>query len=112
MSGTREGGARGFGLVVMASLLASPITWEHHYVLALVPLAVLLTQILDFERIGGWAAAAFVAAYLLLATNAYDLIRSEFPYGAGRVTISYGFFGAAGLWLLLARGILPREARP
>jgi alpha-1,2-mannosyltransferase len=112
ISATREGGARGFGLVVMASLLASPITWEHHYVLALVPLAVLLTQILDLDGIGGWAAPAFVAAYVLLAANAYDLIRNEFSYGAGRVAISYAFFGAAGLWLLLARGIAPREARP
>lgn len=90
----------GIGLVVLASLLASPISWEHHFVLALVPLAVL---IVSFGRAPFAGAIPFllVSGYVLLATNAYDFIRRYLPYAAGRLAISYAFYGAVLLWMAL-----------
>ena len=90
------------GLVLLASLLASPISWEHHFVMALIPIAVLLTVTCRADRPEWRRVSVLASGYVLLATNAYDLIRQSFPYLAGRIAISYAFFGAICLWLLLA----------
>jgi hypothetical protein len=97
-------GAAGFSLVVLASLLASPISWEHHFVAALLPIAVLVGGEAREGTISRRRAALLAAAYVLLASNAYDLIRHRFPYWAGRIAVSYACAGACVLWALIAAG--------
>lgn len=97
-----DGAAAGFALVVAGTLLASPISWEHHYVQALVPLALLVTLAAREERIPPGYAIVLALGYALMASNAYDLIRWHFPYALGRVAISYALFGGILIWSLLA----------
>jgi alpha-1,2-mannosyltransferase len=94
--------AAGYALVVLASLIASPISWEHHFILALIPIAVLILGIREQGAISYVEVALLSGGYVLLATNAYDLIRRFFPYALGRIAISYAFFGAVLLWVLIA----------
>ncbi|MBI3449469.1 MAG: DUF2029 domain-containing protein [Acidobacteria bacterium] len=96
--------AEGMSLVVLGSLLASPISWEHHFVAALVPIAVLLSLAIGSAETPGWRAGALLAGYALIAVNGYDLIRRFFPYRLGRLAISQAFLGGAALWVLLAVG--------
>ncbi len=102
LSGGAEGAAAGLALVTTGSLIASPISWEHHWVQALVPLAVLIAFAVREERLSLPWSAALACGYVLIATNAYDLIRHHFPYGAGRLAISYALYGGFLLWSLLA----------
>ncbi len=105
------GAAAGYGLVLLASLLASPISWEHHFVIALIPIAILIEEAHTSGPLPFLRTASLVAGYVLLATNAYDLIRRHFPYALGRVAISYTFYGAAIVWALMAsRALAPRAA--
>lgn len=103
LAGGEDGAAAGLGLMITGSLIASPISWEHHWIQALVPLAVLVTLAVRRERVPGWEAAALAAGYVLIAVNAYDLIRWHFPYAAGRLAISYALYGGFIVWMLLAR---------
>ncbi|HZE88120.1 MAG TPA: glycosyltransferase family 87 protein [Verrucomicrobiae bacterium] len=96
--------AEGLSLVVLGSLLASPISWEHHFIAALVPIAVLLVLATESGTVPGWRAGALLAGYALIAVNGYDLVRRYFPYRLGRLAISQAFFGGGALWLLLAAG--------
>jgi alpha-1,2-mannosyltransferase len=100
--GGEEGPACGMALIVTGSLIASPISWEHHYTQALVPLAVLFSLTVREERVPLGRAVALACAWLLMGMNAYDLIRNHFPYALGRVAISYALCGAAMAWALIA----------
>jgi alpha-1,2-mannosyltransferase len=102
LSGGTEGIAAGFALVVTGSLIASPISWEHHYVQALVPLALLVSTLARRKRVPVWQGLGLAVAYALMAANAYDLIRHHFPYGPGRLAISYALYGGMMVWALLA----------
>jgi len=110
--GGEEGVAAGFALVITGSLIASPISWEHHWVQALVPLAVLIAFAVRQERLSLSWSAALACGYVLIATNAYDLIRHHFPYGAGRLAISYALYGGFLLWSLLALRSLRAGTEP
>jgi alpha-1,2-mannosyltransferase len=97
------GAPAGFALVVVASLIASPISWEHHYTLALIPIAVLITFMTERGMVPLRELGLLAAGYVLTAANAYDLIRHHFPYRLGRLSISYALYGAILIWILLAR---------
>lgn len=102
LRGGEDGAAAGFALVVMGSLIASPISWEHHYIQALVPLTLLVTLTVGERWVAPWRAAGLAMGYVLVAANAYDLIRNHFPYAPGRLAISYALCGGMMIWLLLA----------
>ncbi|MBI3449468.1 MAG: DUF2029 domain-containing protein [Acidobacteria bacterium] len=95
----------GFALLTVASLLASPISWEHHYVCLLLP---------AFILIGRWAGgetprrglAAFAGAALALAGSYVGLAVFE-KFGVGPLhplLSSAAFVGAGMLWIVFASG--------
>ena len=92
----------GYALVIVASLIASPISWEHHFVLALIPIAVLLHDGAERGRLSLGTAFLLACSYALIAANAYDLIRQHFPSALARVAIAYALGGAVGLGALIA----------
>ena len=95
----------GYGLVVLTMLLVSPISWEHHYVLALVPLALMIGEVaVRGSRI---ALGALTCAYLAMALDIFPLIRRELPFGS-RPAMSYLLYGGLLLWLLTARTLRAR----
>ncbi len=104
------GAPAGFALVTLATLIASPISWEHHYTLALIPLALLITEIAERGRVPLAHAALLAGSWALMAANAYDLIRHHFPSRPARISIAYALYGAVALWILLAiRGRVSRS---
>jgi hypothetical protein len=104
--------APGFSLVVLASLIASPISWEHHFVLALIPIAVLVRRMIVEGEATLVGAFLLASGWALLGANAYDLIRHHFPYALGRVAISYAFAGTILLSAMLAVGRVTRSRSP
>jgi hypothetical protein len=100
----------GYSLVVLTSLLVSPISWEHHYVLALLPLAIAVAAVSRDGSAG--ALAVLTAAYVLMAVDAFELVRKDLPRGS-RPAMSYVLFGGLLLWWLVAsrlRRAAPRKA--
>lgn len=71
-SKTRAAADRAFALSLTAMLLVSPITWEHYFVLLLVPLAIAWVQL----PAAGWARVLLLAivAALWLPPAAYDTL--------------------------------------
>lgn len=108
----RGAAAEGYGLVVIASLIASPISWEHHYVLALIPAAVLLTRMSEPGRLASAEALVAVVACALMAANAYDLIRNHLAYAPARLAISYALYGAALMALVIGRRAFATAPEP
>lgn len=105
--------APGYSLVVLASLIASPISWEHHFVLALIPIAVLTRRMVAGGEATLPGALLLASGWALLGANAYDLIRHHFPYALGRVAVSYAFAGSVLLAaLLVMRAVGMRSAAP
>ncbi|HZI95022.1 MAG TPA: glycosyltransferase family 87 protein [Patescibacteria group bacterium] len=91
--------ASGYALVTLSSLLVSPISWEHHYVLALVPLSVMIFLVADRGAIGSLALLSI--AYVAISIDAFELVRKELPRGA-RPAMSYLLYGGLLLWGLIA----------
>jgi hypothetical protein len=98
--------AAGYGLVVLASLMASPISWEHHYTVALIPIAILMTRLATDEKIHWVEWIAVMAGIVLMAANSYDFIRNHLSFAMSRLAISYALYGACLIWLVLARKAL------
>ncbi|HZE88121.1 MAG TPA: glycosyltransferase family 87 protein, partial [Verrucomicrobiae bacterium] len=105
----REAGARGdedgFALLTVASLLASPISWEHHYVCLLLPAWILIGRYSGGEapRRG---VAPLTGAALALAGSYVGLAVFE-KFGVGPIhplLSSAAFIGAGILWMLFASG--------
>ena len=93
---------RAFGLLVLVSLAASPISWEHHYVLALIPACVLIR---DATQKGWFTSrrAALAGAGLALA-GSYVGVRVIEGFGTGTAPLLLGATGLAGgllIWLAL-----------
>ncbi len=94
--------ALGYALVALTTLLVSPISWEHHFVIALIPLSVLACPALRDGR--ARAILPLALAWLLMAVDLFDPIRTGLPRGA-RPAMSYVLYGGLLLWWLTARAI-------
>jgi N-acetylglucosaminyl-diphospho-decaprenol L-rhamnosyltransferase len=95
-----------WGLGLTAILLVSPLTEEHHLVILLLPLALLL---LRAEGLSGSAGAVLVVSVVLLAAR-YSLARAPSLYaGPAAVLLTGKIVGVAGLAYVLARRL--RETR-
>lgn len=95
----------GYATLVMASLLVSPISWEHHYVLALLPAWILL------ERWGAAGAAGRVPPVLAGAALAMmgsrvtlAMFEKLGPGPLAPVLSSLAFLGGGLLWWLFLAG--------
>jgi hypothetical protein len=97
----------GYGLVVLTTLLVSPISWEHHYILALLPLALMIGEA---ARAGSLRTIGVLSvAYVAMAVDIFELIRRDLPRGS-RPAMSYVLCGGLLLWLLTARAAARRVA--
>src|SRR5439155_5336346 len=93
----------GFLLLAIASLLASPISWEHHYVAVLLPAWILVRR---------WGSGAcvrrgtpFLAGAALALTGSYVGVAVFEKLGVGPlrpVLSSAAFLGGAVLWVIFA----------
>ncbi len=109
----------GLALVLIGGLIAAPVAWEHHYVLALIPAGLILGRAAAEEggasgggraRAAAWGAAlglagALVSPYMLTALR---------PGTLHQVAASVTLAGGILLWILLARrasrGLAPGTA--
>jgi hypothetical protein len=98
--------APGYGLIVLSMLLTAPISWEHHYILALLPLAILIGRCAEGGEVAGVALLA--VAYVAMAVDAFELFRKDLPIGS-RFALSYVLYGGALLWLANALALRPRR---
>jgi alpha-1,2-mannosyltransferase len=107
-----RGSAHDLSLLMLASTMAAPIAWEHHYGVLAPMLAAAwpwLAARRPFGRIGGVAfgGATLLAANYIPAANWFD--------GAPLSPVqSYLLFAACVLWVLMLRAtlIVPRAAEP
>lgn len=96
----------GYALVVLTTLLVSPISWEHHYVIALVPLAVMVFAL--SRRDGVMPVTLLTCAYLAMSLDIFDLLRRDLPRGS-RFALSYLLYGGLLLWGLVAAELWRRR---
>lgn len=93
-----------FGLAVITLLLVAPLTWDHYFLLLLVPLAVLWK---DLRRLGSWQWLFLLA--LVVMWLPYKQVLDLFMKpgeGAGQVAtpfqvltiVSYPFYGLVALY--------------
>ena len=89
-----------FGAFVVASTIAAPIAWHHHYGAFFPLFAVALAGLLVLEPRSRWAAPALLASYLLTA-NA--LLRADllFAHPLTGLLASNALFGALLLFAML-----------
>jgi hypothetical protein len=90
-----------FALMLLASTMASPVAWEHHYGL-LVPIFALLTPLALQRRVfGRWTLPGLVASYVL-CSQYWTVAKwtAAAPYGLN-ILQSYLFFGALLVFVLL-----------
>ncbi len=81
--------------VLLLTLLISPISWSHHYVLALIPLYSVVAAAGRSGRRSILLAAAFGLAFLLIARKPHFEL---FMQGPLRLALSASLFGALTLW--------------
>lgn len=105
--GRRSGDALDLSMMALATTMASPVAWEHHYGITL-PIFVLVAG--ELARFGApraaWMSAA-AASYLLLATFVEPLITITEP--PANLLQSYTFAGAA-LLLMILYAVRSRQA--
>ncbi len=93
-----------FGLVLLLTLVLSPISWTHHYLLALLPLLTLAGSLGRRYPLPVAEACALGAAYLLISRKPHPDL---FLHGPARLFNSAALAGAMlliGLSLLALRG--------
>jgi len=81
--------------VLLLTLLISPISWSHHYVLALIPLYTVVAAAGRSGRRSLTLAAALGLAFLLIARKPHFEL---FMHGPLRLALSASLFGALTLW--------------
>lgn len=95
----------GFATLVLASLLVSPISWEHHYVVALVPAWILARRWTDSTTRRAWV--PWAAGLALALAGSYVGVNVFEKFGPGplrHVLDSAAFLGGTGLWALFVSG--------
>ncbi len=93
-----------FGLSVTTMLLVSPITWDHYFLLLIIPLAILWVSLPETTT----ARVSFLAAILVLCLPPVPLWQRFIPGGQGGVAhpahtltvLSYGLYGLLALFAL------------
>jgi len=75
-------------LLFILTLVLAPITWSHHFVLMLFPLAYLFGRIIRERRYAFFPLLAFLASPIL-----YELPWGTFPYNQVRLLAALGFLG-------------------
>jgi hypothetical protein len=111
---TLEARDQAFGLTVTAMLLVSPMTWDHYFLLLLIPLVVLWTRL----PAAGWVRAAFLVIILLLWAEPMLFYNAFIPGGFRRgVATPLCTFGVLSLQCyallgLFALSIFSSEATP
>ncbi len=100
----------GFATLILASLLVSPISWEHHYVLALLP-AWMLARRWCAARAVPWGLPAAAGLSLALAGSYVGVAVFE-KFGPGALLpllSSAAFLGGAALWGIFVSGAAARR---
>jgi alpha-1,2-mannosyltransferase len=95
-----------FGVVVLLTLILSPISWSHHYVLVLLPLFALSAGLLRRPAYG--PALLLALAYLLVARKPHPDL---FLTGAARLFNSAALAGALILWGLSMHALRAGQRR-
>jgi hypothetical protein len=75
-------------LLFILTLVLAPITWSHHFVLMLFPLAYVFGRIIRERRYGAFLLLAFLASQIL-----YELPWGAFPFDQVRLLATLGFLG-------------------
>jgi uncharacterized membrane protein len=120
----RQGEAAAFGLVVLASLLASPINGNGNLIIAVIPLLVAIASVqASWPRNLRWLLLVSLLlglpvefADLEIVRQHYgglDLLVKELPWrqGWGNLLIDGPFFGLVALWALLFKTCLELRRR-
>jgi hypothetical protein len=76
----------GTSIILMASLFISPITWSHHFVIMLFPLAYVMSRIVREKRYGYLLPFCLLGAFIL-----YNPLYGGFPFNQLRLFASLGF---------------------
>jgi GT2 family glycosyltransferase len=93
-----------WALALTSVILVSPMLEEHHFVLLLFPIAVVLLQPAP-ERASGPADAALALGAILLLASRYSVVRFETSGSLVAVLLAGKWLGAAALAWVLARRI-------
>lgn len=88
-----------FCLIALASTLASPIAWEHHYGILLPIYAILLPDLMNKGRWGSLPMVWLGISYFL--TSNFYAIAKAFAYTSFNFVQSYLLFGALIIFILL-----------
>jgi hypothetical protein len=76
----------GTSIILMASLFISPITWFHHFVIMLFPLAYVMSRIVMEKRYGYLLPFCLLGVFIL-----YNPLYGGFPFNQLRLFASLGF---------------------
>jgi hypothetical protein len=98
-----DGGARAFGLAIIACLLATPIVWDHYMVLLFVPIALLSPR---FSRL--WALPVITPTLITLSYAAFPLATRAAPHPASSLNSAFGWLLAEAI-LVLALASTPQQ---
>ncbi|HZE88686.1 MAG TPA: glycosyltransferase family 87 protein [Verrucomicrobiae bacterium] len=98
-----------FGAVILLTLLVSPISWTHHYLLAVLPILAVASSLLRESRPPVWAAAALGLAWLLIARKPHPDL---FLTGPARLLNSGALAGSLLLLFLCLRALAPPPGAP
>jgi hypothetical protein len=88
-----------FFIVLVCSLLTSPIAWTHYYMLLLIPIALYLKEYV-FERRRIWLNILFACSVLLLSAQT-SINLAIFERTDQRIFLSLPFIGAVLLYVFL-----------
>jgi hypothetical protein len=110
---TAAGRGADFALAALASTMASPVAWEHHYGILLPIFAFLWPTMRAAFPDGRWALAALAASYVV-ASNAFSITNRVAHVPVLNVVQSYLFASAVAVFVLLwiLRRSLQRRAAP
>ena len=93
-----------YGLSVTAMLLVSPITWDHYFLLLIIPLAILWVRL----PAASWARGLFLLIIAVLCLPPVELWNATIPGGMQQgvaepmhtlTVLAFGFYGLAGLFI-------------
>ena len=76
----------GTSIILMASLFISPITWFHHFVIMLFPLAYVMSRIVKEKKYGYLLPFCLLGVFIL-----YNPLYGGFPFNQLRLFASLGF---------------------
>jgi alpha-1,2-mannosyltransferase len=90
-------------------LLISPVTWTHHGVVLLIPLALLGDAVFTTRRVSPFSAAIFCLSLLLYMQWPVQRYQVELAPWLAHLAGPTPFYATLLVWLLCQRGLLARE---